>query len=84
MNNNGSPKMVLNYRPNGRRRLGRPLQGLLDVPETGLSRPNSLLMNMMMVMMMMMTMVLIMIVGRVGRGHETCIVVSHSERVVRY
>ena len=30
----------LNCRPNGRRRLGRPLKGQLDEAETGLSRPN--------------------------------------------
>ena len=29
---------MLNYRPNGRRRLGRPLKRLLDEAETGLSK----------------------------------------------
>jgi hypothetical protein len=39
---NRLPKIMLNYRPNGRRRrLGRPLKRLLDEAETGLSRPNS-------------------------------------------
>jgi len=32
---------MLNYRPNGYRRLGRPLRRLLDEAETGLSKPNS-------------------------------------------
>jgi hypothetical protein len=40
MNNNGMPKIVLNYRPNGPRRLGRPLKRLLDEAQTGLSRPD--------------------------------------------
>ena len=44
---------MFNYRPNGRRRLGRPLKGLLDEAETGLSRPNS---SRMMLMIMTMTM----------------------------
>jgi len=35
------PKVTLNYRPNGRRRLGRPLKRLLDEADTSLSRPNS-------------------------------------------
>jgi hypothetical protein len=39
-NNNRMPKIMLNYRPDGRRRLGRPLSRLLDEVETGLSRPN--------------------------------------------
>jgi len=33
-------KIMLNYRPNGRRRLGGPLKRLLDEAETGLSGPN--------------------------------------------
>jgi hypothetical protein len=33
-------KIMLNYRPNGRRRHGRPLKRLLDEVETGLSRFN--------------------------------------------
>jgi len=41
MNNSWMPKIVVNYRPNGGRRLGRPLKRLLDVAETGLTRPNS-------------------------------------------
>jgi len=39
MNNDSMPKIMLNYRPNGRRRLGRPLK-TLDDAETGLSKPN--------------------------------------------
>ena len=39
--NNRMPKIVLNYKPNRRRRLGRPLNRLLDEAETRLSRPNS-------------------------------------------
>jgi hypothetical protein len=33
-------KIVLNCRPNGRTRFGRPLKTQLDKAETGLSRPN--------------------------------------------
>jgi len=44
---------MLNYRPNGRRRLGRPLKRLLDEIETGLSIPNSS--PMMILMMILMT-----------------------------
>jgi hypothetical protein len=40
-NNNRMPKIMLIYRSNGRRQLGRPLKRLLDEAETGLSRPNS-------------------------------------------
>ena len=40
MNNSRVPKIMLIYRPNGRRRLGLPLERLLDEPETGLSRPD--------------------------------------------
>ena len=31
---------MLNYKPNGRRGLGRPLKKLLDEDETGLPRAN--------------------------------------------
>jgi len=41
MNNNRMPKIMLNYRPNGQRRLGRLLKRLLDEAEAGLSKPNS-------------------------------------------
>jgi hypothetical protein len=41
MNNNRMPKIMLNYRPNGRRCLGRSLKRLLDEAETGILRPNS-------------------------------------------
>jgi hypothetical protein len=41
MNNNRMPKVMLNYRPNARRQLGRPLKRLLDEADTGLLRPNS-------------------------------------------
>jgi hypothetical protein len=34
MNNNGVPKIMLNYRPNGRRQLGRTFRTLLDEAET--------------------------------------------------
>jgi hypothetical protein len=40
MNNNRMPKIMLTYRPNGRRRLGRPLKRLSHEAETGLLRPN--------------------------------------------
>jgi hypothetical protein len=40
-NNNCMPKIMLNFRPNGRRRLGRTLKRLLDEAGTGLLRPNS-------------------------------------------
>jgi len=46
------PKIILIYRSNGRRQLGRPSKRLLDQVETGLSRPNSRRMMMMMVTMM--------------------------------
>jgi hypothetical protein len=41
INNNRMPKIMLNYKPNERRRMGRPLNGLLDEPGRGLSRLNS-------------------------------------------
>jgi len=40
MNNNRMRKLMLNYRPAGRRRFGSPLKRLLDEAETGLSRRN--------------------------------------------
>jgi hypothetical protein len=46
------PKIMLNYRPHGQKRLGRPLKRLLDEAETGLLRPN---LCRMVIMMMMMT-----------------------------
>jgi hypothetical protein len=39
--NKRMPKIMLNYKPNGRRRIGRPLKKLLNEAETGLSRPTS-------------------------------------------
>ena len=48
MNNNRMPKILLNYRPNGRRQLRRPSKRLSDEAETGLSRPDSWRMTMMM------------------------------------
>ena len=50
MNNKRIPKIMLNYRSNGERRIGRTLMRLLDEAETGLSRPNSWKMMMMMTM----------------------------------
>jgi len=41
MNNNRMIEIMLNCRPNGRRRFGRALKRLLDEAETGLDRPNS-------------------------------------------
>jgi hypothetical protein len=38
--NNRITKIMLNYRPDGRKGLGRPLKGLFDEAETGLSRLN--------------------------------------------
>jgi hypothetical protein len=35
MNSSGMLKMMVTYRPNGRRRLGKPLKRLLDEAETG-------------------------------------------------
>ena len=32
---------MLNYGPNGRRRIGRPWKRLVDEAEKGISRPNS-------------------------------------------
>jgi hypothetical protein len=40
MNSNRMTKIMLNCRPNGRRRLGRPLKGLSGEAETGMSRAN--------------------------------------------
>jgi hypothetical protein len=51
------PKLMLNYAPNGRSRLGRPLKKVLDEVETGLSRPN--LRRRMMTIIMMKIFVLI-------------------------
>jgi len=39
--NKEMPKIMLNYRPNGRRRLVRPPKGPLEEAGTGLSRSNS-------------------------------------------
>jgi hypothetical protein len=41
MDTNKMPKLMLNFIPNGRRRLGKPLKRILDEAESGLSRPNS-------------------------------------------
>jgi hypothetical protein len=41
MNNNKMLKIMLNYRPNGRRRFGSALIRLLGEAETALLRPNS-------------------------------------------
>jgi hypothetical protein len=38
--NNRIPKVMLNYTPDGRRRLGRSLKRLIDEAEKGLSRLN--------------------------------------------
>jgi hypothetical protein len=40
MNSSRMLKIMLNYRPNGRRRLGRPFKRILDKAEAGLSRSN--------------------------------------------
>ena len=42
---------MLNYKRNGRKRLGRPLNRLLEESETGLSRSYSWRIMMMMIMM---------------------------------
>ncbi|KAJ4440667.1 hypothetical protein ANN_08814 [Periplaneta americana] len=39
MENSRSPKIMMQYKPRGRRRPGRPLRRLLDGAETGLQRP---------------------------------------------
>jgi hypothetical protein len=41
MKNNSMPNIIVNYRPHGRRRVGRPLKRLLDEPKTGIARSNS-------------------------------------------
>jgi hypothetical protein len=41
MNSSRMAEIMLNYRTNGRSRLGRPLKRKLDLAETGLSGPNS-------------------------------------------
>jgi len=58
INNSRMSKVMLNYRPNERRRIGRPWKGLLNETETGLSSPNWWPM---MMIMMVMTMLMIMI-----------------------
>jgi hypothetical protein len=40
MSSRKMPKIMLNTRPNGGRRLGRSLKRLLDEAETGLLRPD--------------------------------------------
>ena len=40
LNSDRMPKVMLNYRPTGRRRFGRPLKRLLDETGADLSRPN--------------------------------------------
>jgi hypothetical protein len=55
MNSSRMAKIMLIYGPNGRRRPGRPLKGLLDEAETGLSRPNTSRIMMVVMMMKMMT-----------------------------
>jgi len=39
-NRNRMTNIMVNCRPNGRRRLGRPFTGLINEAETALSRPN--------------------------------------------
>jgi len=39
--NNSVSKVMLNYRRNGRRQIGRPLNRLLDEAKTGLSKPDT-------------------------------------------
>lgn len=41
MENSRIPKIMMQYKPRGHRRPGRPLRRLLDGAETGLQRPNS-------------------------------------------
>ena len=50
MNSTRIPKIMLDYRSKGWRRLRRPWKGLLDEAETGLSRSKSWRMMMMMMM----------------------------------
>ena len=58
------PKIMLNYGTNGRKRLGSPLNWLLDGAKTNLLRPNTW--RMMMMMMIMMMMMKIMSIGLYG------------------
>jgi hypothetical protein len=67
-NNNRMPKIMKNYRTNGRRRLGRPLKRLLDEAETGLSRNNWWRMMMMMMMMIYFLITLSVCKGLVKRN----------------
>ena len=48
--NSKMPKIILKYRPNGRRRLGRSLKRLFDEAERGLLRRDPLRMMMMTIM----------------------------------
>jgi hypothetical protein len=65
MDTNKMPKLMLNYIPDERRRLERPLTRQLDEAELGLSRPNSRRMGVVVVVvvvvvvMMMMMMMMI-------------------------
>ena len=56
-NSNWMAKVMLNYGPNGGRRLGRPLKRLIEEAETGLLRPDCWLMIMMMVMITKMLLI---------------------------
>jgi hypothetical protein len=56
MDTNKMPELMLNYITNGGRPLGRPLKGLSDEADSGLSRPNSCRMMVVVVVVMMMMM----------------------------
>jgi hypothetical protein len=62
MINNRMTKIMISYIPNGRRRLGRTLKGLLDDEETGKSRAN-------MRRMMMMTITTTMMIFETPKSH---------------
>jgi hypothetical protein len=78
MNKNMMPKIVLNYKPNERRRLGRPLKGLLDEAGRGLSRLNSRH------LMMMMTMMMVMMIYHIKKYYEKYILNISSFTLAKF
>ena len=68
MDNNRMLKVMLNYRPNGRRRFGKPSKNLLDEVETCLWRPNSWRMMMMVMMMMLLLLLMMMMMHFLALG----------------
>jgi hypothetical protein len=70
MNNNRLSKIMLNYRSNGRRRLGSPLKRISDEVEMDLSRPN---------WWQMMIMIMIMMISNVDVAKIFFIIIYGTE-----